>query len=212
MTEEFMDESILDKKNKISFSEIEREIETEIDNILKEDEDSSENIDLRHIMRSRNLSNLELKLLTEGVLGKGIGEIEKFKKNLHIKENLKLIERGARKLLKFLNDTGDKKTMSKLQKIISEKKYIKNGELIENELKSTIQETLGIDDEIMEEFYKIAKNKYENNELEDTGDILLFIMFLNPILYEPYVLLGITEETKKNNESAAIPAEIYEEN
>lgn len=64
------------------------------------------------------------------------------------------------------------------------------------------QELLGISDEVLERYYLAASHLLEQKDWKKARDAFLFLTFLNPLLYNFWLGLGIAEQCQEHYEAA----------
>lgn len=66
----------------------------------------------------------------------------------------------------------------------------------------TNQSLLGVSDEAIEKYYEIARGLLDENNWFDARDAFLFLSFLNPLVHEYWVGLGIAEQSQSKFQQA----------
>ena len=96
-------------------------------------------------------------------------------------------------------------TLQELKSLLSEEKISKIGmqEVIESVISGkTFQEMLDLPDDVMQTFYEIAMDYFDNFQYQEAADCLLFLIALNPLESNLWIRLGNAEQTLNHHEPA----------
>lgn len=88
-------------------------------------------------------------------------------------------------------------TLEELKSILSQEKIAQIGlkQSMQNFAEGkTIQETLGISDEHMQDFYDIALDYFDNKQYDEAADCFLFLIALNPLESNLWIRSGNAEQ------------------
>lgn len=68
----------------------------------------------------------------------------------------------------------------------------------------TYQQKLGISNEVLADYYKVAAQLLEEKNWKDATDAFLFLTFLNPSFYEFWMGIGIAQQSQQKYDKALI--------